>query len=313
MLWKLLCLITLLFMDVSCRSVAVKGNLKCGKYPAGQILVRLWDSSRVEGTTDKLIDQTHSDSDGNFKLTAHGSLKNGWQPILSVHHDCDDAKNTGRRMLKFRLPKSYIEDDLEHSRKHLIWESSTWKLISLKARKEWSKSPEEDDIVPELTDQLIAIAIAPPLLNHLINLIRMILLTKFLLLCAVFGFSFAFRKQGVAVKGRLMCGEKPLRNAKVEIYDLDRNPGDPDDLLDENFSDKDGRFALTGTTRELTDIEPVLYIYHDCEDGIRPCQKRITIDVPKRYIHRGTPSAWMDVGTMELSMTYPNEDRSCKN
>ncbi|KAK6015978.1 Transthyretin-like family protein [Ostertagia ostertagi] len=138
------------------------------------------------------------------------------------------------------------------------------------------------------------------------------LLTK-LLLCTLIGFCFTFRKQGVAVKGRLMCGGTPLRNAKVEIYDLDRNPGDPDDLLDENFSDKDGRFALTGTTRELTSIEPVLYIYHDCEDGIRPCQKRITIEVPKRFIHSGTPSQWMDVGTMELSMTYPNQDRSCKN
>lgn len=47
------------------------------------------------------------------------------------------------------------------------------------------------------------------------------------------------------------------------------DPGDSDDLLDEKFSDKNGRFALSGTTRELTDIEPVLYIFHDCEDGIR--------------------------------------------
>ncbi|VDN22778.1 unnamed protein product [Cylicostephanus goldi] len=47
------------------------------------------------------------------------------------------------------------------------------------------------------------------------------------------------------------------------------DPGDRDDLLDEKYTDKDGEFALTGTTRELTDIEPVLYIYHDCDDGIR--------------------------------------------
>ncbi|KAK6015979.1 Transthyretin-like family protein, partial [Ostertagia ostertagi] len=93
MFWKLLCVASFLLVDVSCRSIAIKGNLKCGKYPAGQILLRLWDSSRVEGTLDKLIDQTHSDSDGNFDLTAKGTLKNGWQPILSVHHDCDDAKN----------------------------------------------------------------------------------------------------------------------------------------------------------------------------------------------------------------------------
>ncbi|VDO45507.1 unnamed protein product [Haemonchus placei] len=110
MLWKVLCATSLLIVSVSSRSIAVKGNLKCGKYPAGQILLRLWDSSRVEGTKDKLMDQTHSDNDGNFDLVAHGTLRNGWQPVMTIHHDCDDAKNPGRRMLKFRLPLSYIED-----------------------------------------------------------------------------------------------------------------------------------------------------------------------------------------------------------
>lgn len=33
----------------------------------------------------------------------------------------------------------------------------------------------------------------------------------------------AFRLQGVAVKGRLMCGSRPLEGAKVKIYDVDRS------------------------------------------------------------------------------------------
>ncbi|CAJ0599658.1 unnamed protein product [Cylicocyclus nassatus] len=139
----------------------------------------------------------------------------------------------------------------------------------------------------------------------------MLLLNLFIL--SLVNLSLAFRKQGVAVKGKLICGDKPLRNAKVKIYDIDRNPGDRDDLLDEKYTDKDGEFALTGTTRELTDIEPVLYIYHDCDDGIRPCQKRITMIVPKRFIHGGTPKEWFDVGVLNVEMTFPEQDRSCNH
>ncbi|KAK6753154.1 hypothetical protein RB195_012636 [Necator americanus] len=138
------------------------------------------------------------------------------------------------------------------------------------------------------------------------------LLFNFLLLF-ILDFTVAFRKQGAAVKGRLLCGEKSLRNAKVKLYDLDRNPGDTDDLLDEKFTDKNGEFAVTGTTRELTDIEPVLYIYHDCDDGIRPCQKRITLIVPKRFIHGGTPKEWLDIGTVNVEMGFPEQDRSCNH
>ncbi|VDP06394.1 unnamed protein product [Heligmosomoides polygyrus] len=44
---------------------------------------------------------------------------------------------------------------------------------------------------------------------------------------------------------------------------------DPDDVLDESYSDIDGRFHLSGATEELTAIEPVLEIYHDCNDGVK--------------------------------------------
>ncbi|ULT90775.1 hypothetical protein L5515_008665 [Caenorhabditis briggsae] len=91
----------------------------------------------------------------------------------------------------------------------------------------------------------------------------------FLLIALSMSNSFAFRLQGVAVKGKLTCGGKPWKNAKVKLFDIDTNPGDPDDLLDEKYTDKDGEFRLDGTTREMTPIDPVLYIYHDCEDSIK--------------------------------------------
>ncbi|KAK0409730.1 hypothetical protein QR680_004720 [Steinernema hermaphroditum] len=122
---------------------------------------------------------------------------------------------------------------------------------------------------------------------------------------------FAFRKQGVAVKGRLMCGDKPLKNTKVKIFDVDRNPGDSDDMLDEKYTDANGEFVLDGTTRELSDIEPELRIYHDCDDGIRPCQRKVVLEVPKKYIHHGKVKEWYNFGNINVKQPFPNEDRVC--
>uniref|UniRef100_A0AAF5D8S6 Transthyretin-like family protein n=1 Tax=Strongyloides stercoralis TaxID=6248 RepID=A0AAF5D8S6_STRER len=82
-------------------------------------------------------------------------------------------------------------------------------------------------------------------------------------------FGSCFRKQGVAVKGRLLCNGKPAKNEIVKIFDLDRNPGDDDDLLDEKLTNRNGEFMVNGCTRELSDIEGELRIYFDCNDSDR--------------------------------------------
>ncbi|CAI5450042.1 unnamed protein product [Caenorhabditis angaria] len=125
--------------------------------------------------------------------------------------------------------------------------------------------------------------------------------------------SSAFRLQGAAVRGALRCHGKPWRNAKLKLYDLDRNPGDEDDLLDEKYSDKEGWFQVDGTTRELSDIEPVLYVYHDCDDGIRPCQKKLTFVIPKSYIHHGKATRVYDVGILNLEKNETIPERSCNH
>lgn len=79
------------------------------------------------------------------------------------------------------------------------------------------------------------------------------------------GVAIAMRKQGVAVKGVLKCGTAFANNTKVRIVDIDTGP-DPDDTLDEKRTGEDGAFALTGSTHELTSIDPVLYIWHECRD-----------------------------------------------
>uniref|UniRef100_A0A914E0Q5 Transthyretin-like protein 46 n=1 Tax=Acrobeloides nanus TaxID=290746 RepID=A0A914E0Q5_9BILA len=121
---------------------------------------------------------------------------------------------------------------------------------------------------------------------------------------------FGFRKQGVGVKGKLLCDGKPLHNAKVKIFDVDRNPGDSDDLLDEKYTDINGEFVLDGTTRELTNIEPELRIFHDCNDDIRPCQRKLVVKIPGDYIHSGTAEKWFHF-QKDLFERKLDEDRSC--
>lgn len=42
---------------------------------------------------------------------------------------------------------------------------------------------------------------------------------------------------------------------------------DPDDLLAQGYSDGQGMFMLEGDTSELSTIDPVVKVYHDCADG----------------------------------------------
>ncbi|KAI6212830.1 hypothetical protein M3Y94_00075400 [Aphelenchoides besseyi] len=119
--------------------------------------------------------------------------------------------------------------------------------------------------------------------------------------------AMSLRKQGVAVKGQLLCNGLPAKNLKVKIYDLDRNPGDSDDLLDEKFTDARGYFQLDGTTRELTTIEPEFRAFHDCEDGNKPCKRRLVRPVPTEYIHHGTAEKVYDFGSIELAPPVEGE------
>lgn len=41
-----------------------------------------------------------------------------------------------------------------------------------------------------------------------------------------------------------------------------------DDLLQEGRTNSHGYFELSGYTSEITTIDPILKIYHDCDDGL---------------------------------------------
>uniref|UniRef100_A0AC35FZE4 Uncharacterized protein n=1 Tax=Panagrolaimus sp. PS1159 TaxID=55785 RepID=A0AC35FZE4_9BILA len=88
---------------------------------------------------------------------------------------------------------------------------------------------------------------------------------------------------------------------------------DPDDTLDEKFVDSSGAFSLNGYTRELTNIDPVLYVWHDCNDQETPCQRKVKFIIPQKFIISDAPKddQWVDFGTINLESTFAEEKREC--
>ncbi|GMT36460.1 hypothetical protein PFISCL1PPCAC_27757 [Pristionchus fissidentatus] len=133
----------------------------------------------------------------------------------------------------------------------------------------------------------------------------------FLLLCLFFS-SYAFLQQSVAVKGKLLCGEQALQGAKVKLWD--KNRLSEDDLLVEGVTDANGTFQLEGRNSGLFKMHVHLKIYHDCEDGVKPCQRKISIRVPSDFVFRSeTPEQIYDVDVLDMSKRSPDEERSCIN
>ncbi|PAV67590.1 hypothetical protein WR25_02335 [Diploscapter pachys] len=133
-----------------------------------------------------------------------------------------------------------------------------------------------------------------------------------LFFAVVLQFAWAMRKQGVAVRGKFKCGLHGANYTKVRIVDIDYGP-DPDDTLDQKYTDVTGSFELNGYTHELTPIDPVLYVWHECRDEDTPCRRKLKFTIPKSFIHNGEPNAeqWLDIGTLNLEGTFDKEEREC--
>uniref|UniRef100_A0A914DXM7 Uncharacterized protein n=1 Tax=Acrobeloides nanus TaxID=290746 RepID=A0A914DXM7_9BILA len=117
--------------------------------------------------------------------------------------------------------------------------------------------------------------------------------------------------QSIRVKGKLLCGSEPAKDVRVKLVDDDFGP-DPDDDLDSGYTNADGTFELSGDTTELTTIDPHLKIYHDCNDGINPCQRRWKFELPNHYITGGkNPTKTIDIGTWNLEAKMPGESHDC--
>ncbi|PAV57160.1 hypothetical protein WR25_26173 [Diploscapter pachys] len=137
-----------------------------------------------------------------------------------------------------------------------------------------------------------------------------------ILLVVVVGYSLAIelfgRDQSSAVRGKLVCDGRPAADVKVKLWDVDRT--DADDLMDSGYTDANGDFHLSGWTKEYTTIDPKLAIYHDCNDGIKPCQRKFSILLPDKYVSHGkVPQKVYDAGVIQLSGAFPGESRDCIN
>ncbi|EJD73761.1 hypothetical protein LOAG_18835 [Loa loa] len=94
------------------------------------------------------------------------------------------------------------------------------------------------------------------------------------------------RLQSVGVKGTLTCNGLPASRVLIKLYDDDRGL-DMDDFMGETRTDSKGNFELSGYIHEMSPIDPKINIYHDCNDGIKPCQRKISIMIPDGYITEG--------------------------
>ncbi|WKY10454.1 hypothetical protein Q1695_002647 [Nippostrongylus brasiliensis] len=132
---------------------------------------------------------------------------------------------------------------------------------------------------------------------------------KWTILAVLVGVSMAMRDQSIAVRGKLICGAKPASNVRIKLWEEDSGP-DPDDLLDQGYTDDNGEFQLGGGTAELTPIDPVFKVYHDCDDGIKPGKRKVKFALPKSYITSGkTPKKTFDIGVLNLETIFGKEER----
>ncbi|CAJ0929504.1 unnamed protein product, partial [Mesorhabditis belari] len=117
------------------------------------------------------------------------------------------------------------------------------------------------------------------------------------------------RHQSIAIKGKLLCGSKPAANVRVKLWEEDSGP-DPDDLLAQGYTDSNGQFHLEGGEAELTAIDPVFKVYHDCDDGIKPGSRKVKFRLPKSYITDGKKAAkTFDFGSPNLETIFAEEER----
>jgi hypothetical protein len=126
-----------------------------------------------------------------------------------------------------------------------------------------------------------------------------------ILLLFVLGHVFAFGKQSYHVKGKFVCGDLPLANAKLTLYDEDKGTcglgegtrtcaGSADEIMDTALTGRDGSFILEGTASDPLpgdDIDPFLKLVHSCNKRVikvRPWNPLIHVGEYRTY---STPTA----------------------
>ncbi|KHN88842.1 Transthyretin-like protein 5 [Toxocara canis] len=124
--------------------------------------------------------------------------------------------------------------------------------------------------------------------------------------CAI---GIARYSQSVGVQGQLLCNGQPAKDVLVKLYE---KHDFLDTLMDKGSSDSNGRFRLGGSSPQSRRITPVLNVYHDCNDGWKLCQRKLSFPIPSEYVSEGTtPTRFYNIGEFELSPLADGEQRDC--
>ncbi|KAH7728009.1 Transthyretin-like family protein [Aphelenchoides avenae] len=137
----------------------------------------------------------------------------------------------------------------------------------------------------------------------------------------------SFRQQSVGVRGRLLCGTAPLNDTQVKLWNKNKlgerviykdtsviAASGTDDQLAATKTDSTGNFQLTGGLGEILPMNVHFKIYHDCNDGIKPCQRKVDLGIPGEYVTRSeNVKKWFEAGAMNMEFKFPDEERSCTN
>ena len=85
-----------------------------------------------------------------------------------------------------------------------------------------------------------------------------------------------------------------------------------DDLIAKTYTDSTGFYELSGWSTELTEIDPTLNFYHNCNYDNPICKQKFRIHIPTQYISDGRLAKRLyDGGNISLDSTFPNQGVDC--
>ncbi|KAH7706962.1 CRE-TTR-39 protein [Aphelenchoides avenae] len=133
------------------------------------------------------------------------------------------------------------------------------------------------------------------------------LLAFAILLAGLAAVSYA-TKQTVGAKGQLTCGEEPIADATVQIYEEESECN----LLAETKTDSEGRFELAGASDEPNAIAPRLKILHGCKTLLGVCRRILAYPIPAENVAEGDDvDDWYDIGKVDAEPKRPREKTEC--